>query len=51
MPNFARVAARRVEIDADDLVGADHVRALNHVEPDAAEPEHHDVRAGLTLAE
>ena len=37
--------ARRIEIDADDLVGADHARALDHVEPDAAEPEDDDIGA------
>src|SRR6185503_9781917 len=35
-----------IEIDADDLVGADHLRALDDVEADAAESEHGDVRAG-----
>ncbi|MEH2471598.1 hypothetical protein V1284_003042 [Nitrobacteraceae bacterium AZCC 2299] len=34
-----------VEIDADDLVGANHAGALDHVEADAAEPEHHDIGA------
>ena len=37
--------ARRIDVDADDHVGAGHARALHHVEPDAAEPEHHDVGA------
>src|SRR5260370_42011365 len=32
-----------IEIDADDLVGADHPRALNHVEPEPAKPDHHNV--------
>ena len=41
--------ARRVDVDADDHVGAGHARALDDVEPDAAEPEHDDVRAGLDL--
>jgi hypothetical protein len=41
--------ARRVQVDADDLVGADHLRALNHVQADAAEAEHHHVGAGLDL--
>src|SRR5579859_6060037 len=39
-PFFFRI----VDIDADDLVGADHPGALNDVEPDAAEPEHDDIR-------
>src|SRR6185437_629954 len=34
-----------VDVDADDLVGANHPRALDHVEPDAAEAEHHDIGA------
>ena len=33
------------EVDADDLVGADHAGALDDVEADAAEPEHRDVGA------
>src|SRR6185436_19832384 len=41
--------ARGIDVDADDLVGADQARTLDHVEPDAAEPEHHHVRAGLDL--
>ena len=49
MPNFSPSALRRVEVDADDHVGADHARALDHVEADAAEPEHDDVGAGLDL--
>ena len=36
----------RVGVDADDLVSADHPRALDHVETDAAKSEHRDVRAG-----
>ena len=39
----------RVEVDADDHVGADHAGALDDVEPDAAEPEDDDVGAGLDL--
>ena len=38
-----------VDVDADDLVGADHPRALDHVEPDAAEAEHHHVGARRDL--
>src|SRR5215204_309044 len=38
-------ALARVEVDTDDLVGADHAGALDDVEADAAEPEHGDVRA------
>ena len=30
----------RVEVDADDHVGAGEPQALDHVEADAAEPEH-----------
>src|SRR6185437_4572415 len=39
--------APRIEIDADDLVGADQARALNDVETDAAQPEHDHVGSGL----
>jgi hypothetical protein len=50
MPNAAAIASLgRVDVDADDLVGADHLRALDDVEADAAEPEDDDVRAGLDL--
>ena len=50
MPNFARQRlARRVDVDADDHVGAGHARALHDVEADAAEPEHDDVGARLDL--
>ena len=50
MPNFSRhLGLGRVEVDADDLVGADHARALDHVEADAAEAEHRDVGAGPDL--
>ena len=41
--------ARRVDVDADDHVGAGHARALHDVEADAAEAEHDDVGAGLDL--
>ena len=34
-----------VDVDADDLVGADHLGALDDVEADAAEAEHDDVGA------
>src|SRR5262249_49372225 len=44
-PIFLRI----IDLHADDLVGADHPGALDHVEPDATQPEHHDVRAGLNL--
>ena len=37
--------ARGIEVDADDHVGADHARALHHVEADAAQAEHDDVGA------
>ena len=46
MPNFFAISCRAgIEVDADDLVGADHARALDHVEADAAEPEHDDIGA------
>ena len=40
---------RRVDVEADDLVGAGHAGALYDVETDAAEAEHHDVGAWLDL--
>src|SRR5271170_8002250 len=36
---------RRIEVDADDLVGSGHPRALDHVEADAAEAERNDIGA------
>ena len=39
-----------LDVDADDLVGTDHAGALDHVEPDPAEAEHHHVRARPYLA-
>ena len=36
------VLALRVEVNADDHLGADQAQPLDHVQPDAAEPEHHD---------
>jgi hypothetical protein len=41
--------AAGVEVDTDDLVGADHLGGLDHVEADAAEPEHHHVGTGFHL--
>src|SRR6202049_4895080 len=38
-----------VEVDADDLVGAHHPRALDDVEADAAETEHDHVRTRRNL--
>src|SRR5262245_16455188 len=46
---LAERLALRVDVDADDLVGAGHPRALDHVEADPAEAEHDDVRARLDL--
>src|SRR2546425_4321952 len=39
--------ARRIDIDADDQVRADQLRALHHVEPDASQAEHHHAGARL----
>src|SRR5882757_469139 len=41
--------AARIQIDADDFVGADHACALNDIEADAAETEYDHIRAGLHL--
>jgi hypothetical protein len=42
-------AAARVEVDADDHVGADHPAALHDIEADAAESEYDDARARFHL--
>ena len=48
MPNFRPHSfAVVVDVDADDLVRADHPRALQHVEADAAETEDDDIVARL----
>jgi hypothetical protein len=39
----------RVDVDADDHVGADEPEALDDVEADAAEPEHDALGAGLHM--
>src|SRR5581483_1087123 len=41
--------APRIQVDADDLVGADQARSLNDVEADAAQAEHDDIGARLDL--
>src|SRR3546814_4475779 len=46
---LAQRLSGRVEVDADDLVGTHHAGALDHVEADAAEPEHHHVGPRLHL--
>ena len=38
-----------VQIDANDLVGADHLRALDHVQANAAQAEHDHVRTRFDL--
>src|SRR3954447_8691221 len=45
----APLLALRIDIDPDNPVRADQLRALNDVEADASEPEYDDVRAGLDL--
>src|SRR5262245_4475218 len=42
---LSRGAFGRIGVDADDLVGADHPRALDHVEPDPTEAEQCNVGA------
>jgi hypothetical protein len=50
MPNFSGdLDAAGIQVDADDLVGAYHLRGLDHVQADAAQAEHHDVGARLDL--
>src|SRR4029453_18835388 len=41
--------ARRVDVDANYHVGAGHAGTLDHVEPNAAQPEYDYVRAGFDL--
>ena len=41
--------ARGIDVDADDHVGAGDARALDDIEPDAAQAEHHDIGARLDL--
>ena len=38
-----------IDVDTDDLVRAGHLRALQHVEADAAQAEHDDIVANLNL--
>src|SRR6185295_7346517 len=42
-------AAPRIQINPDDAIGADQLRALYDVQADAAQTEHHDVRTRLHL--
>src|SRR5882724_6624962 len=46
---FRKRLAARIDIHADDLVRADQARALDDVQPNAAQAKHHHVRAGLDL--
>ena len=41
--------ARGIDVHAHDHVGARHARALNDVQSDAAQPEHHHIGARLDL--
>src|SRR5260221_7629824 len=41
--------ARGIQVDADDPTRPPNPRAWTHVQADAAQPEHRDVRAGLDL--
>src|SRR3546814_14345815 len=45
-PTFCSVG---IDIDADDHVGARHLRALKHVEADADETDNDDIVAGKDL--
>ena len=47
--SLADLLARRVDVNAHDHVGADHAGALDDVETDAAQAEHHHVRPRLHL--
>jgi hypothetical protein len=46
---LAPFLARGIDVDADDHVGTGESQALDHVEPDAAEPEHDGLGAFLDL--
>ena len=53
MPNFKLAGhglARGVDVHPNDLVGTDHFGALNHVEANAAQPEHSDVAIHVASA-
>ncbi len=41
--------AARIQVDADNFVGAHQLRTLNDIEADPAETKHHHVGAGLDL--
>jgi len=41
--------ALRIDVDPDDLVRAHHLRALDHIQTDAAQTEHHHVRTHFHL--
>ena len=41
--------AFRIDVDADDHIGAHHLRALNDIEPNAAKPEDDDIGARFHL--
>src|SRR5882724_2187264 len=41
--------AARIQINADDFIGADHACALHHIEPNAPQTEHHHIRTRLHL--
>ncbi len=44
-----QLLARRVQVDADDHIRTDQLGALQHVQPDTAQPEHDHVRSRLHL--
>src|SRR5665213_400511 len=39
----------RVDVDTNDLVRANHMRALNHIQSDTAQAKYHDVGPGFDL--
>ena len=49
MPKVAPGLLLVVDVDGHDHVGAGEPQPLDHVEPDAAKPEHDRLRAGLDL--
>src|ERR1700678_1070076 len=46
---LGELLAARVDVDPYDLVGADEMRALDHIEADSTQAEHHHIGARLYL--
>ncbi len=46
---FGERTLPRVKINTDDFISANHARALNDIEANAAQAKNHDIRARLNL--